>query len=116
MKFLSWLETKDAVVWAVAWLTAVTLLLIAGLLSAAIGVVFFLLGNSRSNCTFYALRLWMNYGGYIVLSWSEFTKFPHFRHTFNLKDFTEFSPEQKTKRVFPPIIFKGRTKDWKPRG
>lgn len=63
--------------------------------------------NRISNCLFYVLRRINEGGGAVLIEKSSYGWWPHFKHVDHAGCITEFIPEERRKRMFPPPVFKG---------
>ena len=68
-----------------------------------------------NNCFIYALRRFINEGGYLIIRRSRLTKFwsPHFlwkKHLCEKCDVESYTPVEAKHRWFPPLFFKGKIK------
>jgi len=61
-----------------------------------------------SNCLFYAMWMWIKHGGYLMARWSMWGCFPHFLHMSRSGVITHLKPLRPRRRIFPPLIFKGK--------
>jgi hypothetical protein len=67
-----------------------------------------------SNCLVFALRRFWQRGGYVVMVWSDYGWWPHFVWSPDLQQFEEWSPARKARKWFPPLVFRGAVKAWRP--
>lgn len=75
----------------------------------------------RSNCLIFALWMWLTHpGSYLVMRRSRFYPGPHF--LWGVPDrsggirLVHYVPQAPRRRLFPPLVFKGRLKRGDKRG
>jgi hypothetical protein len=65
----------------------------------------------RDNCLFWAVRQLRHKGGYISMRRSRWGPFPHFLWSRSAPpDCQSFVPLEPRRRLFPPLLFRGRVK------
>lgn len=88
-----------------------------GILMVIVMPVLELAGVARkyANCWWYAFWCyWKNDGGVIAMTPSKHGWHAHFRYSRDWRQWFEFNPSEKHRRLFPPPMFKGRAIGWVP--
>lgn len=65
----------------------------------------------RSNCLIFALSRYFNRGGYLLIRWSRWGRWPHFlwAESLNPLRIEHFSPLGGGRpRLIPPLLFRGQ--------
>ena len=88
--------------------------LLAGLLIMMIMPVleYFDLDEKYNNCWYYAIRLWVKEGGYVLIEHSSWGWWGHYSHTLDMVNFTMYTTDGKHDRTSPPAIFHGYITKW----
>ena len=66
-----------------------------------------------SNCIIFALRRWLQRGGFVVARKSHYGWWPHFLWSPDLRKFQEYTPAKPNHHLLiPPPLFSGVIKEW----